>query len=71
MKILSLIFLEKGQYFFAFLFLIMGVALFQAALDAVAPGLALLVLDAVLFVDGQIAVGIGDGLAAFIALNFT
>jgi hypothetical protein len=75
MKILSLMCgviadLEKGQYPLAFLFFIVGVTLFEAALDAVAFGLALLVLDAALFIDGQVAVGVGDGLAAFIAFYF-
>jgi hypothetical protein len=63
--------LEKGQNPFAFLFLIVGVALFQAARDAVTSGLAFLVFDAALLVDGQVAVGIRDGFPAFIAFDFT
>jgi hypothetical protein len=58
--------LEKGQYPFTFLFFIVGIPLLQAALDAITPGLTLIILDAVLFVDSQIAVGVGDGITALI-----
>jgi hypothetical protein len=58
--------LEKGQNLFAFLFFIVGIAFFQAALEAVALGVPVLVLFPVLFIDGQVAVGVGDGVLAFI-----
>jgi hypothetical protein len=77
MKILSLIIyalkkgrmidLEKGQYLFALLFFVMGVTLLQTALNAITLCLALVVLFPVLFVDSQVAVGIGYGFLAFIA----
>jgi hypothetical protein len=63
--------LEKGQHPLTFLFLIVGIALFQTALDAVTPGLALFVLDSILLVDSQIAFGVGDGILAFVTFDFT
>jgi hypothetical protein len=42
----------------------MGIALFEAAFDAVTLGLALFILHAVLFINGQVAVGVRDGVAA-------
>jgi uncharacterized membrane protein len=77
MKILSLIFyalkkdeavLEKGQYTLTLLFFVMGVALLQAALNAIAPGLTFLVLNTVFLINSQIAVRIGYGVMALIAL---
>jgi hypothetical protein len=49
----------------------MGIALLQAALNAVAPDLAFLVLNAILFIDSQIAVRIGYGLMALITFYLT
>jgi hypothetical protein len=61
--------LEKGQYTLTFLFFVVGIALFQAAFHAITPGFSLIVLDAVLLIDGQVAVGVGDGVTARIAFN--
>jgi hypothetical protein len=52
--------LEEGQNLFAFLFFVVGIPFFQAALDAIPFGLALVILLTALFVHGQVAVGIGD-----------
>ena len=51
--------LKEGQYLFAFLFFIMGITLFQAALNAIALGIALFILFPVLFINRQVAVRIG------------
>jgi len=48
----------------------MGIALLQAALHAIALGLTLLVLDAVLFVDRQVTVGVRDGIFALVTFYF-
>jgi len=63
--------LEEGQYPFTFLLFIMGIALLQAALNAVAPGYTLLVFHAVLFIDDQVTVGVGDWFLALITFYFT
>jgi hypothetical protein len=59
--------LEKGQYLFTLLFFILGIALFQAAVNAIALGFPLVVLFTALFIDCQVAVGIGDDFLAAIA----
>jgi hypothetical protein len=58
--------LEKGQYAFALLFFIMGIALLQATLNAIAPGFTLLVLDTILLINSQITVRIRYRLRALI-----
>jgi hypothetical protein len=58
--------LEKGQYALALLFFVMGVALLQAALDAIAPGFTFLVLDTILLINSQITVRIRYRLMALI-----
>jgi hypothetical protein len=49
---------EEGQQALAFLVLVMSVALFETAIDAVTPGVPVVVLDAILLIHRQIAVGI-------------
>ena len=68
---LRLFFRKESQYLLTFLFFIMGIAFFQAALNAIAPSIAFFVLNPILFIDGQIAVGIWYGAFALIALYFS
>jgi hypothetical protein len=48
-----------------------GITFFQAAFDAIPLGIAFVILFASLFIDGQVAVGIGDRLLTGIAIYFT
>jgi hypothetical protein len=63
--------LEKGKHLLPFLFFIMGIALLQTALNAIAPGLTIPVLNTVLLINTQIAVRIWDGVMALITFYLT
>jgi hypothetical protein len=62
--------LEKGQYPLTLLFFVVGITLLQATINAVAPCFTLFIFDAALLIDGQVAVGVGDGFPAPITFNF-
>jgi hypothetical protein len=66
-----MLFLEEGQYPLAFFFLVAGIPLFEAALDAVVGRVAFFYLFAFLFLNSEVAVRVGDGASALIALDFT
>jgi len=63
--------LEKGQYTLTFLFFVIGIALLQATLNAITPGLTVIVLNTILLINSQIAVRIGYGVMALITLYLT
>jgi hypothetical protein len=63
--------LEKGQYSLTFLFFVMGIALLQATLNAIALGLTVFVFNTILLINSQIAVRIGYGVMALITLDLT
>jgi hypothetical protein len=64
-------FLEKGQHLLTFLFFVMGIALLQATLNAIALGLTVFVFNTILLINSQIAVRIGYGVMALITLDLT
>jgi hypothetical protein len=63
--------LKEGQYLFPFFRLVLGVALFQAAFNAVPLCFSFLVFDAIPFIDGKISLGIGDVALTIIAFYFS
>jgi hypothetical protein len=63
--------LEKGQHSLTFLFFVMGIALLQATLNAIALGLTVFVFNTILLINSQIAVRIGYGVMALITLDLT
>jgi hypothetical protein len=63
----GILLLKEGQYLFAFLFFIVCVTQFQAALQAVPLIVSFLVLFPVLLVHCQVPVRIRDWIAALVA----
>jgi len=63
--------LKEGQYLFPFFRFVLGVALLQAAFNAVPPCFSFLVFNAIPFIDGKISLGVGDVALTIIAFYFS
>jgi hypothetical protein len=62
---------KESQYLFPFFRFILGVTLFQAAINAVPSRFPFLVFDSVLFIDGKVPLGVEDTALTLIALYFS
>jgi len=62
--------LKEGQYLLTFFRFVLGIALLQAAFNAVASRFPFLVFNAISFIDGEVALRKGDKALALVTFDF-